>query len=80
MTSDAIADRVREVIAKELGRSVGDVGLHASFAQDLGADSLEIVELVMAMERAFGVSIPDAEAERIHTVHDAVDYIRARLT
>jgi acyl carrier protein len=71
------APQVREVISK------GDLDRARQVADQVYVDDkirAYIVELVMAMERAFGVSIPDAEAERIHTVHDAVDYIRARLT
>ena len=80
MRVDVITERVRELIAGELERPLGDIRPELSFTEDLGADSLDIVELVMAMEKTFGVSIPDADAERIHTVQDAVDYIRARIS
>ena len=69
--------KVRSIIAEQLGVSEGEIKPGSSFIEDLGADSLDIVELVMAMEEEFEVEIPDEEAERIKTVQDAVTYINA---
>lgn len=77
MEKEEIFDKVKEVIVDQLNADEGDVTLEASFIDDLGADSLDIVELVMALEESFGISIPDEEAENIKTVADAVDYIVA---
>ncbi len=76
--SDA-ADRVREIIANELGVEMEKVTDEASFVEDLGADSLDTVELVMAFEEEFGVEIPDEEAEQITTVGEAVDLVELKL-
>ena len=73
--AEAIKDRVIEIICEQLNTKAGDVKLESSFIDDLGADSLAIVELVMAMEDAFQMDIPDEEAERIQTVKDAIAYI-----
>ena len=67
--------RVREIIVEQLGVSAEEAVPQASFIEDLGADSLDIVELVMAMEEEFEVEIPDEEAENIKTVGDAINYI-----
>jgi acyl carrier protein len=67
--------RVREIICEHLGVGEEEVTPEASFIEDLGADSLDIVELVMAMEEEFEVEIPDEEAENIKTVQDAVNYV-----
>lgn len=77
MEHDEIFDKVKEVIVDQLNVEEDDVVEEASFIDDLGADSLDIVELVMALEESFGVSIPDEEAEGIKTVGDAVAYIAA---
>ncbi|MCL4079564.1 acyl carrier protein [Coriobacteriia bacterium Es71-Z0120] len=69
--------KVKDVIVDQLNVNEDEVTLEASFVDDLGADSLDIVELVMALEEQFGISIPDEEAENIKTVGDAVDYIAA---
>ena len=69
------AQRVRDIIEKELGVEREKLTDDASFIEDLGADSLDIVELVMAFEEEFGVEIPDDAAEKITTVKDAIDYI-----
>ncbi len=69
------AQKVRDIIEKELGVEREKLTDQASFIEDLGADSLDIVELVMAFEEEFGVEIPDDAAEKITTVHDAIDYI-----
>lgn len=74
-----VEEKVKEVIANQLQVNLGDVTNDASFIEDLGADSLDIVELVMAMEEHFNLEIPDDEAEKIQTVQDAVDYIRNNL-
>ncbi len=71
---DTIAT-VRSLIAESLGVSEDEIASNASFIEDLGADSLDIVELVMAIEKEFDIEIPDEDAERISTVQDAIDYI-----
>ncbi len=71
-----IEAKVKEIIVKQLGVDPEKVTLEASFVDDLGADSLDTVELVMAFEEEFGVEIPDEAAEKIATVKDAVDYIK----
>ena len=73
--SDA-ADKVREIIANELGVEMEKVTDEASFVEDLGADSLDTVELVMAFEEEFGVEIPDEDAEKMQTVGDAIRYLQ----
>jgi acyl carrier protein len=73
----ALFDRVKEIIVDQLGVDEDTVTLEASFVDDLGADSLDIVELVMALEEDFGIEIPDEDAEKIATVGDAVEYIKA---
>jgi acyl carrier protein len=73
--AEGIKDRVIEIICEQLNSKVEDVKLESSFIDDLGADSLDIVELVMAMEDSFSMDIPDEEAERIQTVKDAITYI-----
>ncbi len=76
----SVDKRVKEIVAEQLGRDVNEVTDGASFIDDLGADSLDIVELVMAMEDEFGIEIPDEEAEKIKTVKDVVEYIKAHAT
>ncbi len=71
----ATAEKVKAIIVEQLGVSEDEVTLEASFTDDLGADSLDIVELVMALEEEFGLEIPDEEAENITTVKQAVSYI-----
>jgi acyl carrier protein len=70
-----IEAKIRSIICEQLDVSEEDVVLTASFVDDLGADSLDQVELIMAMEEEFDVSIPDEDAEKITTVKDAVDYV-----
>jgi acyl carrier protein len=70
-----IEAKVKAIIADQLGVAEGEIKTTSSFIEDLGADSLDIVELVMAMEEEFEVEIPDEEAENIKTVSDAVNYI-----
>ncbi len=71
--------RVTEIIVDQLGITREEVVPEASFIDDLGADSLDIVELVMAMEEAFEVEIPDEDVERIQTIGDAIAYVREKL-
>jgi acyl carrier protein len=75
MDRDELFEKIKGVIVEQLGVDEDDVAEEASFVDDLGADSLDIVELVMALEEEFGVSIPDEQAEKIKTVGDAVDFI-----
>ena len=70
-----VLDRVKKIVVEHLGAEEGKVVAEASFIDDLGADSLDTVELVMAFEEEFGVEIPDEAAEKIQTVQDAVNYI-----
>jgi acyl carrier protein len=71
----SVQDRVKQIIVEQLGVDDGEVTPNASFVDDLGADSLDTVELVMAFEEAFDLEIPDEDAEKIRTVKDATDYI-----
>ena len=73
----AIEDKVKEIIVEQLGVEAGQVNPEASFIDDLGADSLDTVELVMAFEEEFNIEIPDEDAEKIKKVGDAIDYIKA---
>lgn len=70
-----IEDKIIEIVCKQLGVSREKVSSSTSFVNDLGADSLDTVELIMEMEEAFGISIPDEQAEKIQTIADAVKYI-----
>ena len=72
-----VADRVKKIVVEHLGVEEAKVTDNASFIDDLGADSLDTVELVMAFEEEFGVEIPDDAAEKILTVKDAIDYLNA---
>ena len=74
-----VEEKIRSIICEQLNVAEGDVVLEASFVDDLGADSLDQVELIMAMEEEFDVSISDEDAEKISTVQEAVDYIRKAL-
>ena len=71
----AVEEKVKSIIVEQLGVDEGEVTPTASFVDDLGADSLDTVELVMAFEEAFDIEIPDEEAEKIRTVRDAIEYI-----
>jgi len=73
--ADSTESKVREIIINELGVEPEKVTLEASFVEDLGADSLDTVELVMAFEEEFGIEIPDEDAEKLQTVGDAVKYV-----
>jgi acyl carrier protein len=74
----SVEDQVRGIIAEQLGVKADEIKNDASFVDDLGADSLDTVELVMALEEEFETEIPDEEAEKITTVQQAIDYILAR--
>lgn len=76
MASATVEKRVKEIIVEQLGVSEDEVVAEASFIDDLGADSLDTVELVMALEEEFDIEIPDEDAEKIHTVQDAINYIQ----
>ena len=75
--AEAVADRVRAIIAEQLGVKLEEVTDAASFIEDLGADSLDTVELVMALEEAFKIEISDEDAEKIGTVGEAIKYIES---
>ena len=72
----SIGERVKKIIVEQLGVKEEDVKPEASFVEDLGADSLDTVELVMALEEEFDIEIPDEEAEKITTVQSAIDYVQ----
>ena len=76
--SDSVAAKVKEIIVDELGVEADKVNTDASFVDDLGADSLDTVELIMAFEEEFEIDIPDEDAEQMRTVGDAVAYIDER--
>jgi acyl carrier protein len=73
--SKELVEKVKQIISEQLGVDEGEVTASASFVDDLGADSLDQVELVMALEENFNLEIPDEDAEKIRTVQDAIDYI-----
>ncbi|MCH8551022.1 acyl carrier protein [Natronospirillum operosum] len=74
-----VEERVKKIVCEQLGAKEEDVTPQASFVDDLGADSLDTVELVMALEEEFETEIPDEEAEKLTSVQDAIDYINAHL-
>ena len=76
MSSEEVFEKVKGIIVEQLGVADTAVTMEASFIDDLGADSLDIVELVMALEEEFDIEIPDADAEKVVTVGDVVDYIK----
>ena len=76
MNSEDIFDKVKEIIIEQLGVSESAITTEASFIDDLGADSLDIVELIMALEEEFDLEIPDSDAEKVVTVGDVVEYIK----
>jgi len=71
--------RIKEIIADQLGVEIEKLKEDANFVQDLGADSLDVVELVMAFEEEFGIEIPDEDAEKIRTVGDVINYLKERV-
>jgi len=77
-TEKPVEERVKEIVVEQLGVDENDVAPAAKFIEDLGADSLDTVELVMAFEEEFDIEIPDEEAEKITTVGDAIQYIKER--
>jgi len=79
MSSEEIFEKVKEIIIDQLGATESSVTTEASFIDDLGADSLDIVELIMALEEEFDMEIPDADAEKIVTVNDVVEYIKENV-
>ena len=79
MSSEDIFDRVKEIIVEQLGVAEDSVKEEASFIDDLGADSLDIVELIMALEEEFDIEIPDTDAEKVVTVVDVVEYLKDNI-
>ncbi|MDD2533634.1 MAG: acyl carrier protein [Eubacteriales bacterium] len=77
MSTDSILASVQNILVDQLGVDAESVNMNSNFIDDLNADSLDIVELVMAMEQEFNISIPDEDAEKIKSVGDAVEYIKA---
>ena len=79
MASAEQIQKVKEIIADQLGVDINEVTMEASFIDDLGADSLDTVELVMAFEEAFGIEIPDEDADKLQTVGSAIEYLQSKL-
>ena len=79
MSSEDIFDKVKEIIVEQLGVAETSITTEASFIDDLGADSLDIVELIMALEEEFDLEIPDSDAEKVVTVGDVVEYIKDNI-
>ena len=79
MSSEEVFDKVKEIIVEQLGVAETAITPEASFIDDLGADSLDIVELIMALEEEFDLEIPDADAEKVVTVNDVVEYIKDNI-
>ena len=79
MSSEEILEKVKAIIVEQLGVADTAVTMEASFIDDLGADSLDIVELVMAIEEEFDIEIPDSDAEKVVTVEDVVEYIKENV-
>ena len=78
MSSEEVLEKVKGIIVEQLGVTETSVTMEASFIDDLGADSLDVVELIMALEEEFDMEIPDADAEKIATVNDVVEYIKEK--
>lgn len=79
MSKEEIFNKVRDIVVEQLGVEADEVNIDSTFIDDLGADSLDIVELIMAFEEEFGIEIPDEAAEKIKTVSNVVDYIYQEL-
>ena len=79
MSSEEVFDKIKEIIVEQLGVAENSVTEEASFIDDLGADSLDIVELIMALEEEFDIEIPDTDAEKVVTVGDVVEYIKENV-
>ncbi|HID06286.1 MAG TPA: acyl carrier protein [Armatimonadetes bacterium] len=79
-TTDELFEKVRDIIVKQLSVSPDEVTVDAAFVEDLHADSLDVVELIMQIEEQFGIEIPEEDAENIRTVGDAVEYLRTKLS
>ncbi len=79
MSSEEIFEKVKKIIIEQLGVTESSITMEASFIDDLGADSLDIVELIMALEEEFDIEIPDSDAEKVVTVGDVVDYIKDHI-
>ena len=79
MNTEEVFEKVKSIIVEQLGVAETSVEMEASFIDDLGADSLDIVELVMALEEEFDMEIPDADAEKVVTVGDVVEYIKENV-
>ena len=79
MSSEEVFEKIKNIIVEQLGVVETSVTLDASFIDDLGADSLDIVELIMALEEEFDIEIPDEDAEKVVTVGDVVDYIKENI-
>ena len=79
MADKNVEDKVKQIIVEQLGVDEGEVTQNASFVDDLGADSLDTVELVMAFEEAFDIEIPDEDAEKITNVQQAIDYVKGHV-
>ena len=79
MSSEEIFEKVKNIIVEQLGVAETAITTEASFIDDLGADSLDIVELIMALEEEFDIEIPDADAEKVTTVNDVVEYIKEHV-
>jgi acyl carrier protein len=77
-TPEEISERVKAIIVEQLGVSLEEVNPQASFIEDLGADSLDIVELIMALEEEYDMEIPDEDAEKIQAVGDVINYIQSK--
>ena len=79
MNTEEIFEKVKKIIVEHLGVAETSITMEASFIDDLGADSLDIVELIMALEEEFDIEIPDSDAEKVVTVGDVVDYIKDHI-
>ena len=79
MEEQKILEEIKKVVVEQLGVSDAEVKRESSFVDDLGADSLDTVELVMALEEAFGIEIPDEDAEKIKTIGDTINYVTAHV-